>query len=240
MASLSNLSKYLGIYEYWKQIIKNAGLKWGKYSALDAITSLLNTNLKDVQQWLEEVIQELPRKYSVVLVFNALTGLRPSEACHSVTLITKLNKKDQLEKYLDSELMMLQHFKFRELFLRGNKNAYISFISQDLLETVLEVQPQTTYSALRHKLNRLSFKSQAKHLRKLHATLLRNNLPQELIDILHGRVSQSVFLRFYYKPFLKEIRENSLKSIEPLEKELLATLSQNHFFVLTIGIVAPD
>jgi hypothetical protein len=225
MASLSNLSKFLGIYEYWKQIIRNNGLKWEKYSALDAIINILNSNLNDAQQWLKMVLQKLPREYGAVLVLNTLSGLRPAEACNSAALITRLNKENKLSTYLDSDLMMLQHFRFKDLFLRRNKNAYISFVSQELLETLLEAKPEITYSALRHKLNRLGFVSQANYLRKLHATLLRNNLPQELIDILQGRVSQSVFLRFYYKPFLQEIRAKALQSVNPLEKELLALLS---------------
>lgn len=31
-------------------------------------------------------------------------------------------------------------------------------------------------------------------------------MPSEIIDILKGRISSSIFLKFYYKPFLKEIR----------------------------------
>jgi len=33
MIALANLSKYLGIYEHWKSIVKNAGLKWEKKNA---------------------------------------------------------------------------------------------------------------------------------------------------------------------------------------------------------------
>jgi hypothetical protein len=222
MASLSNLSKYLGIYEYWKDIIKNHGLKWEKRSALETVIDILNSNLEDTKIWLKKAIPKLPNEYGSVLIFDVLTGLRASESCLSCKLITELAEGNRLNQYLDGELMMLQHFRFKELFLRHNKNAYISFISKDLLNLILKVKPRVTYSAIRHKLNELGISSKMKDLRKLHGTLLRSCLPNELIDLLHGRVSESVFLRFYYKPILQDIRDKTLDAIEPLQKELLA------------------
>ena len=65
----------------------------------------------------------MPREYSTVLIFDVLTGLRPTEAVNSCKLITELSEKGKLNTYLDRELMMLQHFRFPELFLRNSKNA---------------------------------------------------------------------------------------------------------------------
>jgi len=225
MASLSNLSKYLGIYEYWRAIIKNHGLKWEKRSALETIIDILNTNLEDAKVWAKETIPKIPREYGSVLVFDALTGLRASEACNSCNLIADLADSGNLDQYFDPELSMLQHFRFKELFLRHNKNAYISFVSKELLNLVLEFKPRVTYGAMRHRLNRIGIPNKMKQLRKLHGTLLRNHLPKELIDLLHGRISESVFLRFYYKPFLQDIRDKTLTGIEPLQNELLELLS---------------
>jgi hypothetical protein len=67
MASLSNLSRYLGIYEHWKQIMRNYGLKWERISSLDAVINLLNTNLDDVKDWLKSVIQKIPKEFAVDL-----------------------------------------------------------------------------------------------------------------------------------------------------------------------------
>ena len=78
---------------------------------------------------------------------------------------------------------------------------------------------------LQKKIYRSKLKNKTKQLRKLNATLLRDNLPREVIDLLQGRINQSVFLRYYYKPFLKDIRDRTLKGIEPLQKELLEILS---------------
>ena len=160
------------------------------------------------------------------MVFDALTGLRPSEACMSCRLISELSDKNMLEQYFDKDLMMLQHFKFPNLFLRRSKNAYISFISPKLLEVVQRIKPKIMYGALDTRIGRLGFKVQTKQLRKLHGTILRNHgIPQELIDLTHGRISQNVFTRFYYKPFLQHVRDITLKAIEPLQKQLLTMLS---------------
>jgi hypothetical protein len=224
MASLANLSKYLGIYEWWKYIVKSAGLKWERRTSLEVITDILNSNMEDIKQWLIEVIQKLPKHHSTVLVFNALTGLRPTEGCMSCKLITELSSKGELNKYLDQDLMMLQHFKYKELFLRKSKNAYISFITNDLLNLVLENKPKIGYSAIAGTLSERGYKHRLNNLRKLNATILRERLPTEIIDLLHGRVSESVFLRYYYKPVLTQIREKTLKAIEPLQKELLTIM----------------
>ena len=225
MSALANLSKYLGCYGYWRDIVKNSGLKWEKRDALETLISMLNSNISDTQTWLMNTVQALPQKYASVLTFTALTGLRPSEACMSTKLIVELFEQKRLNKYLDEKSLMLQHFRFKELFLRGNKNAYISFIAKELLDLILKIEPRIKYTALVSALRKRSFKIKTKELRKLHATTLRDHLPQELIDLLQGRVSQSVFLRFYYKPFLQDIRDKTLKGIEPLQNELLELLS---------------
>jgi intergrase/recombinase len=217
MSSLSNLSKYRGIYEQWRSIIRNHGLKWENTSNLEAFLSLLNTNLEETETWLKQVIQKLPKEYSTVLVFDALTGLRPSEATISCKLISELSEQDKLDRYYDRELMMLQHFRFPELFLRKSKNAYISFVTPKLIELVQQTKPKIAYSAVDTMIGRAGFKVQTKQLRKLYATKLRNYLPQEMVDLLQGRISQTVFMKFYYKPLLQDIQQKTIKSFQPLQ-----------------------
>ena len=224
MSSLSNLSKYMGVYDSWKQTIRNYGLKWENTSSLETFLSILNTNLEESETWLRQVIKGLPKEYATVLVFDALTGLRPNEAITSCRLITELSEKNKLSSYLDKELMMLQHFRFPDLFLRKSKNAYISFITPELLDLVIATKPRITYSALDTKIGRLGFNIQTKQLRKIYATKLRNHLPQELVDLLQGRISQSVFMKFYYKPLLLDTQQKTIKALQPIQTELLSLL----------------
>jgi intergrase/recombinase len=175
-------------------------------------------------EWLKDVLVKLPKEYGAVLVFAALTGLRPHEAVKSTRLISELSEKNRLGEYLNSEFFMLENFRHGDLFLRKYKNAYISFVSPELLELITTVKPRINYSTLQTKIHRLGVPNKTKQLRKYFATKLRESLPTEAIDLLQGRINRSVFLRYYYKPFLKDIRDRTLKGIYPLQKELLTTL----------------
>jgi len=224
MSALSNLSKFLGCYQHWKTIMSEHGLKWETHTSFDTFLSILNSNITASKKWLIEAVEVLPAKYSSVLIFDALTGLRPNEACQSTKMMVELSEEKQLNQYLDQGLMMLQHFRFRDTFLRKNKNAYISFISEDLLNLILEAKPKVSYNALSNALRRRKMKRRIKELRKLHGTLLRDYIPKEAVDLLQGRISQGIFMKFYYKPFLQQIREKSLIALQPLQKELLSIL----------------
>lgn len=120
--------------------------------------------------------------------------------------------------------MMLQHFRFPEMFLRKSKNAYISFVTPRLLDLILETKPRIKYSAIDTKIGREGFNTQTKQLRKLFATKLRTALPQELVDLLQGRVSQTVFMKFYYRPLLEDARNKTLTSLQTLQDELIETV----------------
>jgi len=123
---------------------------------------------------------------------------------------------------------MLQNFKYLGLFLRKSKNAFISFVSPELLDTVLKAKPVFEYSALDTKLGRLGIKIQTKYLRKLYATTLRNSgILSEIIDLVEGRIGKSVSIKSYYKPFLMDVRDRILRVVEPLQWELLYML-ENH------------
>jgi len=225
MSTLANLSKYLGCYEKWKTLVKTYGLKWEKKVSLDIVLDIMNTNLQDCWIWLKQVLEKISREYGCVLVFTALTGLRPGEAINSTKLISNLYDMGRLSDYLNRELLMLEHFRCGDLFLRRCKNAYISFITPELLELITTYKPRIRYSALDTKINRFGFPTKTKQLRKYYATMLREYLPTEAVDLLQGRINQSVFLRYYYKPFLQDIREKTLRGIKPLQQELLEILS---------------
>ena len=224
MSSLANFSKYIGRYEHWKSIVRNTGLKWEKRTSLEVVLDIMDARLCDTKEWLLKSIKALSKRHAAVLIFDALTGLRPSEAYQSCELITKLSQNGQLSHYINNDLMMLEHFRYKSIFLRRCKNAYISFISPELLDLILKYKPTLKYSSLNPKLQKHGLECQTKQLRKYHGTLLREYLPTEAIDLLHGRVNESVFLRHYYKPFLKEIQQRTIKALQPLQIELLSQI----------------
>jgi hypothetical protein len=118
----------------------------------------------------------------------------------------------------------LQHFRFPDLFLRRSKNAFVSFVNPELLSCVLGEKPKIKYAALDNRLDRLHLGTKTKRLRNLFATRLRTELPQELVDLMQGRISQSVFFKFYYRPLLLDVQQRTVKTIEPMKTELLSLL----------------
>jgi len=226
MESLAALSKFTGTYERWQAIRKQTGLRWqGRNKGVKLVKSLLSEEIADIIPWLKEVTGKVSRKFSVVLIFAALTGLRPSEACYAVNQMIELQQQRKLSDYYDPELSLLLHFKYPDLFLRRSKNAYISFASPQLIQAAVNSEP-VTYFGLYTMLNKAGLSLRANQVRKNYATLMRKSLEREMIDLLQGRVDGSIFVKHYYRPLIKELRDRVLAATTQLENELLPLLGQ--------------
>jgi intergrase/recombinase len=144
-------------------------------------------------------------KYSSALLYRTLTGLRPAEACSSLKLL-----EERKQDYLARDNRLLEHFRFPSIFLRRTKNAYISIVSERMLELAGGSSP-VSHNSLRLALSRKEIKMNVSICRKIFATFLRNErVEQEMIDLLQGRIPRSVFVRHYYGPDVSkfdEIRE---------------------------------
>ena len=121
MKALSSLSKFLGIHENWKKLIENFDLKWtNSETANNTFFRIFdnhnNDDINNMIVWLKEAMAQLPKKYSNILLFAALTGLRPSECWHSIRLI-----QNDRERYVNNERLILSHYKYPEIFLRRTK-----------------------------------------------------------------------------------------------------------------------
>jgi len=66
--------------------------------------------------WLKDALKKLPPQAGNVLLFDALTGLRPSEGILSIELI-----KTDPATYANKETMMLEHFRYPVKFIRKTK-----------------------------------------------------------------------------------------------------------------------
>jgi hypothetical protein len=86
MKALASLSKFLGRYDDWLDIVKRHRLKWSKPdNAANVFKSIFDSegegkNLDSMVRWIRDVSATLPAEYRNILMFNALTGLRPDEA----------------------------------------------------------------------------------------------------------------------------------------------------------------
>ena len=77
-----------------------------------------------------------------------------------------------------------------------------------------------TYSAIIHACNRMDIACDLHVCRKVFASHLRNEgIQPEVVDMLQGRVSQSVLARHYLVP-AKDLREKVLSSLDSLDRLL--------------------
>jgi len=223
MRSLSNLSRFLGLYEEWRHIIKSYGFKWKRSNPLATILNIFNNNEEDIKLWLFNVLEKLPKDAAATIAFVSLSGLRVVEACNAIHLINQLSQQGRLNDYYDEELKLLKHFAYAEVFLRGSKNVFLSFLSRDLLNLILEYKPNLRHLDLKSRLKKRGFRIRLRDLRKLHGTILENsNVPESMINLIQGRIGTGLFLKHYYRPFLKELGTRVLEAIRPLEKEILS------------------
>jgi hypothetical protein len=197
MKALATLSKYIGCYDKWKGIKERYQLKWSNGDSLETFNNILmkgEQNYTSMIKWLKYTCSKLPSSYSNILLFNALTGLRPEETVQSIRLLH--TKKDSYLK----DNTILEHYKYPDIFIRRTKKAYISIVTEPTLSIGKE-SGDHSYNALRLLIKRKGLDMNMSFCRKIFATQLKNSgIEQEIIDLLQGRLPRSVFARHYFRP----------------------------------------
>ena len=202
----------------WKDIKNRYQLRWTNPNGLEVFNAIMidsRENYSSMVSWLKDVCSKLPQSYSNILLYNAITGLRPDEACKSISLIHK-----EEHNYIKKDVMTLEHFKYPEIFIKRTKRAYISVVT----DSILKLAKQSSvcgYNALRLAIKGRALDMNMSYCRKIFADSLRmNGIEQEIIDLLQGRTPKSVFVRHYFRPDCQydKIRE----SINSLHRSLSA------------------
>ena len=216
------LSKYLGCYEEFKSKMKNHGIKWtNSDTAFNGFKAIFNKKHSTLGLYINEILPYLHENEKLFVRFLATTGLRKNEAVTGFNKIIELNNKGNLSEYYNSELSVLEHFNFPELFLRGTKNCYISFVSHNLVEQICLSQP-VSYTAIMSRLSRKQIKLRFKELRSYNNSYLRKQgIISELVDVLAGRVPKTVFARHYLGEDMKTLSSQVLAMQTNLEKSLV-------------------
>lgn len=210
------------MHDDFKKRLKQRGIKLHRPDALTAFLRILSVTDSDILSWYNTTIPELRPNERVWAKFAKLSGLRVSEAIDSFNLIISLSKENKLSQYYDANMGVLCHFKYPKLFIRGTKNAYITFIKPELLTEISNSQP-VTYSAIRKMLERKHIPMRFNELRDLFGTTLVNNGVLEMEqNLVCGRIPVSIFIRHYWSPKLKELSKRVFVALETLEpKELI-------------------
>jgi hypothetical protein len=218
MKALAALSKYLGCYDLWKSIIERYQLKWSNEDAIQVFQNITNVDhdFSSMVKWLKDALTKLPQSYGNILLFNALTGLRPEEAIQSIKI---LHNKES-DNYLKDNTV-LEHYKYPSIFIRRTKKAYISIVNGTILGLAREAADHS-YNALRLSIKRKGLHMNMAFCRKIFATHLRNNrIEPEIIDLLQGRIPKSVFARHYFRPDFNY--RNITECLISLHKSLIAS-----------------
>ena len=222
LKALSNLAKFLGIYEDYKQLIRTYDISWSTKNSDDLIIERLTKvkNPNEMFEWIKKVKKNLP-ELSDFMDFMVATGLRFVEAVNSYNLIIDLAEKGKLNEYYNEEKETLEHFKFKDIFLRKSKKAFISFVPKNLIDRIARNRKLTSTDAIQRKLGKHGIKRRFGDIRELYASYMVKHLSQPEIDFLQGRVSATVFMRNYFNPaWISDLKERAIKGAKELIRKV--------------------
>jgi hypothetical protein len=131
MKALAALSKYSGCYDKWTDIRERHQLNWSNENGIESFTDMMMNNevrFSSMLAWLRHTCSEISTQYGSILIYCTLTGLRPTEAVQSLSLL-----RSAPDAY-PRDGVFLEHFRYPNIFLRPTKKAYISIATHGLLE----------------------------------------------------------------------------------------------------------
>jgi len=222
MCALSSLAKFLGVYGEFKVLVKNFGLKWKDVKPEELLLARISRAVdgQNVLAWVRRVKSRVSR-LRVFMDFVALTGLRLEEAVNSYNLIVELAGKGCLHQYYNVENGTLEHFRFRDLFMRRTKKVFVSIVPKSLVEAVASQKEKLTVYKVWNSLKRRGLKCRFPDVREFYANFMTRWLSQSEIDFLQGRISGSVFMRNYFNPALiADLKDRVFKGLAEISKNI--------------------
>jgi len=218
--ALSALSKYLGVYNKFQGLVKAYGLKWKRQNSEMLILDRIEKTRKNgnIIDWIKKVKEKYP-SLTDFLEFILVSGLRFTEAVHSYNLIVELTKKSEINNYYNCEKQFLEHYKFKQIFIRRTKKAFVSYIPKKLIHKIGKNKKISSYQIGNWFSRNRELKSRFSDIREYWATFMTKYLNLAEIDFLQGRVSASVFMRNYFNPeLIDDLKERVFKGISKIRK----------------------
>lgn len=195
MHALSHLAKFDGLHEEWQKIVRQNGLRWKQ--AEDDFSFFEKENIDEMLGYVKGVIRSHPGEWANTFIFATLTCLMAEEACQSIKLI-KHNAKD----YYNSPYHILEHFRFKDIFIWRSKKSFISLVDGEILD--IARQPCDSRMAISSRLKRRNPYPDVLLQKCLWGLAKKNRIETELIDMLQGRIPTTVFGKHYYRPFFDQ------------------------------------
>jgi hypothetical protein len=223
MKGLASLAHFTGKTELWNQIRKTYGLTWSTGTEqLDAFTRFFDSSrdLDTMLSWVKQAIKVLPPHMGEIIKLNCLLGVRPSECIEAVRLI---RNPETFKTLYNEQRQTLEYFRFRDIFVRRTKTAWISIITKGLLSGIVQTNSRTptpTYETLRFRLERNGVQCHMSWCRKIFTShLIQSAIDANTVDMLQGRCPQSILLRYYQVPD-STLPIRVLTAVEKLRKEI--------------------
>jgi len=219
LKALIALSKYLGVHGQFKAKIANYGINWEHQNSLEAFLRMMNAK-EGLIDWVKACMNVLGESEAAFTKFALISGLRKGEAIKAFNMIIRLHQDGKLSEYYNLELQSLEHFRFENAFIRGSKNVFFSFIPKQFIEQIATCKP-ISYITLRKHLKKHGMKARLNELRDYYATfMVHHGLIKEEADLLQGRIGKSIFMRHYFSPAIKELRDRVLNAVNEMMKVL--------------------
>jgi intergrase/recombinase len=226
MKALTCLSKFLGCHDTtWMSVKRKYNLKWtsgnGSLETFQRCYCDDSNSLEKMLQWLRQMRQELPVSYYNVFLFCTLTGLRSNECFEAIRLI---KDPDTFKTYYQVSKQALEHFRFPELFIRRTKAAYISLVNEEILDIARNttISPCNYMKVMYFVVGSKKLKMNMHYCRKIYSSYLRQyaGIESEIIDLLQGRISNTVFAKHYFRPNLQQYTEKVLDALDKLKQTI--------------------
>jgi hypothetical protein len=212
------LSKFLGVHQEFKNRLQNYGVKLARPDVFSSFLRIYNNQNSDLLKWYSQAVSVLREHERLLFRFLLLTGVRKEEGITAFNKIIELANQANLAVYYNDDFSVLQHFVFKKLFLRNTKNLYVSIIEKPLVLEIAKSE-SVTYEQVRKRLVRNGLRLRISELRDYYGSfMVRHNLIKEEVDLLQGRIPPSIFLRHYWSPSFKELRDRTMKAIADLKQ----------------------
>ncbi|MEM2536871.1 MAG: hypothetical protein QXK29_01840 [Candidatus Bathyarchaeia archaeon] len=222
MTAFSNLCKFLGMYEEWKRLVHSYQLKWSDKPKDEIIIERL-TKVKDVDDvfnWIRQVKAVRP-DFGSLLDLMALTGMRLLEAVECYNLIIELSRKGKLSEYYNEQTEALEHYKFKDRFLRRSKKVFVSFVPKSLVMRIAESGKPLNKHSVCTGIQRYGLPLRFGDIRELHGSIMSKHLSEAEVNFLHGRIGSSVFMSNYFNiKWITDLKERMNKGIAEMKARL--------------------
>ena len=216
------LSKFLGELEDFKTRLKSHGIKETSHTnSVDAFLRMMNAGNSNILQYYRDIQQHLRPNERLFSKFLLVSGLRMTEAITSFNMIIKLHTEGRLGDYFNADLSALEHFKYKEQFLRGTKNCFITFIDPALVSEIANSTP-VNYAQIRKRLLKEKLGMRFNEFRDYFATyMLKHGIVEYECNMVQGRINpDSILTKHYLSPSFTELRDRILANVELMLQEL--------------------